>query len=68
MSSTPHIKPLPPEAGSPPDVATPSRPRGHGWVVFAALMLFMAGYGACAPTRPQSRPEGCGNHARVRIA
>jgi hypothetical protein len=43
MSSTPQIKPLPPEAGSPPHVATPSRPRGHGWVVFAALMLFMAG-------------------------
>src|SRR5947209_18132937 len=43
MSSTPHIKPLPPAAGSPPDIATPSRPRGHGWVVFAALLLFMAG-------------------------
>jgi hypothetical protein len=43
MSSTPHIKPLPPEAGPPPDVATPSRRHGHGWVVFAALMLFMAG-------------------------
>ena len=43
MSSTPQVKPLPPEAGSPPDVATPSRPRGHGWVVFAALMLFLAG-------------------------
>src|SRR5947209_1305463 len=43
MSSTPHIKPLPPAAGSPPDIATPSRPRGHGWVVFAALMLFLAG-------------------------
>ena len=43
MSSTPHIKPLPPQAGAPPDVATPARPRGHGWVVFAALMLFLAG-------------------------
>ena len=43
MSSTPYVKPLPPEAGPPPDVATPSRPRGHGWVVFAALMLFLAG-------------------------
>src|SRR5438105_10890859 len=43
MNSTPHIKPLPPNAGSPPDVVTPSRPRGHGWVVFAALMLFLAG-------------------------
>ncbi|HKO24389.1 MAG TPA: hypothetical protein VJY65_06560 [Chloroflexota bacterium] len=43
MSSSPHIKPLPPEAGAPPDVATPARPRGHGWVVFATLMLFMAG-------------------------
>ena len=43
MSSTPQIKPLPREAGSPPDAATLARPRGHGWVVFAALMLFMAG-------------------------
>ena len=43
MSSTPQIKPLPPDAGAPPDVVTPSHPRGHGWVVFAALMLFMAG-------------------------
>ena len=43
MSSTPHVRPLPPEAGSPPDVATPSRPRGHGWVVFAALMIALAG-------------------------
>jgi hypothetical protein len=43
MSSTPQIKPLPREAGSPPDVATPSRRHGHGWVVFAALMLFLAG-------------------------
>ena len=43
MSSTPQIKPLPPDAGAPPDVVTPSHPRGHGWVVFAALMLFLAG-------------------------
>jgi hypothetical protein len=43
MSSPPQIKPLPPEVGSPPVVATPARPRGQGWVVFAALMLFLAG-------------------------
>src|SRR5205085_10651971 len=43
MSSTPQIKPLPPEAGALPHVATSARPRGHRWVVFAALMLFMAG-------------------------
>ena len=43
MSHMPHIKPTSLGAGSPPDVATPSRPRGHGWVVFAALMLFLAG-------------------------
>ena len=43
MSRMPHIKPTPLGAGSPPDIVTPSRPRGHGWVVFAALMLFIAG-------------------------
>ena len=39
----PHVKPRSLGAGSAPDVATPSRPRGHGWVTFAALMLFLAG-------------------------
>jgi hypothetical protein len=43
MSHLPHIKPTPLGAGSPPDVATLARARGHGWVVFAALMIALAG-------------------------
>jgi hypothetical protein len=43
MDSTSDIKPLAPEAGARPDVVTSSRRHGHGWVVFAALMIALAG-------------------------
>ena len=49
MSSNPQMNPLPydagskREAGSTPNVATPAHTHGHGWIVFAAIMLFLGG-------------------------
>ena len=43
MSHMPHIKSVPQPAGTPSDVVMPGRAPGRGWVVFAAIMLFMAG-------------------------
>jgi hypothetical protein len=43
MSHMPQIKSMPQQAGTPSDVVMPGRAPGQGWVVFSAIMLFMAG-------------------------
>ncbi|HZS92664.1 MAG TPA: hypothetical protein VFE42_34885 [Chloroflexota bacterium] len=43
MSQMPQIKTMPQPAGTPSDAVTPGRPRGGGWLLFAAIMLVMSG-------------------------